>query len=216
MNIILLGPPGAGKGTQAQRLTENYGLMHLSTGDMLRQEMSRGTELGVQIKSVMDSGGLLADDIVIDLISKTLDLPDYGVGVILDGFPRTEKQAEALDGMMKSKGLALDHVVEIKVDDETLVKRISGRYICSECGACYNEFSKQTVEEGVCDICGTSKFVRRPDDKEATVRARLKKYRQETMPIIPYYLGRGVLREVNGMLGIDKVSEQINGILEGA
>jgi len=216
MNIILLGPPGAGKGTQAQRLKENYGLMHLSTGDMLRQEIAKGSDLGKQIKETVDSGEFISDAIMIDLLSHVLEQPDYRVGVILDGFPRTERQAAALDVMLKSKKMSVDHVVEIRVDDEALIKRIAGRYMCSECGACYNEFSKKPVEEGLCDVCGSSKFERRADDKEETVRARLKTYRQETMPIIPYYLKKGVLREVNGMLGIDRVSEQINALLEGS
>lgn len=216
MNVILLGPPGSGKGTQAQRLKENYGLMHLSTGDMLRQEMLKGTDLGNRIKEVVDSGGFIDDETIITMISEALDQPDYSVGVILDGFPRTENQAAALDDMLKSKKMSIEHVIEIKVDDETLVKRISGRYMCSDCGACYNEFSKPPVEDGVCDVCGSSNFQRRADDKEETVRERLKKYRQETMPIIPYYVERGMLKEVNGMLDIDKVSEQVRDLLEGS
>ena len=215
MNIIILGPPGAGKGTQAQRLKEIYGLMHLSTGDMLRHEMSQGTELGKRIKSVVDAGGLIEDQVVVNMISNRLEDPEFRVGVILDGFPRTRAQAEALDTMLKEKNKSLDHVIEIKVDDEALVKRISGRYMCKECGACYNEFFNPPAEEGVCDTCGSKEFVRRDDDQEETVRARLTKYRQETMPIVPYYIEKGLLREVNGMLGIDKVSEQVNSILEG-
>lgn len=215
MNIVLLGPPGSGKGTQAQRLKDNYGLMHLSTGDMLRQEMAKGTELGKSIKETVDAGGFIEDEIIIKMISDFLDQPDYSVGVILDGFPRTESQAGALEEMLRSKKMSMDHVIEIKVDDEALVKRISGRYMCGECGACYNEFSKRPAQEGVCDLCGSSDFARRADDKEETVRARLKKYRNETMPIIPYYLERGMLREVNGMLDIDQVSEQIITLLEG-
>jgi adenylate kinase len=216
MNIILLGPPGAGKGTQAQRLKENYGLMHLSTGDMLRQEIAKGSDFGKKIKESVDSGRFVSDDVMVAMIAHLLDQPDYRVGVILDGFPRTEKQAAALDVMLKSKKMSIDHVIEIKVDDEALVKRIAGRYMCAECGACYNEFSKKPLEQEACDVCGASNFVKRADDKEETVRARLKIYRQETMPIIPYYLERGLLREVNGMLGIDKVSEQINSLLEGS
>jgi adenylate kinase len=216
MNVILLGPPGAGKGTQAQRLKENYGLMHLSTGDMLRQEIAKGSDFGKKIKESVDSGQFVPDSVMVDMIAHLLDQPEYRVGVILDGFPRTENQAASLDVMLKSKKMAIDHVIEIKVDDEALVKRISGRYMCGECGACYNAFSKKPLEEGICDVCGSSDFVKRADDKEETVRARLKIYRQETMPIIPYYLERGLLREVNGMLGIDKVSEQINSLLEGS
>jgi adenylate kinase len=216
MNIILLGPPGAGKGTQAQRLKENYGLMHLSTGDMLRQEIAKGSDFGKRIKESVDSGRFVPDDVMVAMIAHLLGQPEYRVGVILDGFPRTENQAASLDVMLKSKKMSIDHVIEIKVDDEALVKRISGRYMCGECGAFYNAFSKKPLEEGICDVCGSSNFVKRADDKEETVRARLKIYRQETMPIIPYYLERGLLREVNGMLGIDKVSEQINSLLEGS
>lgn len=216
MNIILLGPPGSGKGTQAQRLKDNYGLMHLSTGDMLREEMSQGTEIGKRIKEIVDNGGFIEDGLMIEMISDRLDQPDYSVGVILDGFPRTEAQANALEEMLRSKKMTMDHVIEIKVDDEALVQRIKGRYMCSECGACYNEFSKTPSQEGVCDICGSSDFKRREDDKEDTIRERLKKYRKNTMPIIPYYLEKGMLKEVNGMLDIDQVSEQINSLLEGS
>lgn len=217
MNVILLGPPGAGKGTQAQRLKENYGLMHLSTGDMLRHEIEKKTDLGLAIKETMSKGGFVDDETVISLIANVLASPEARVGVILDGFPRTERQAIALDDMLKKRKVAVDHVIEIKVDDEALVKRISGRYICKtkNCGASYNDFFKKPVVAGVCDVCGGSEFMRRPDDTEEAVRTRLKKYYHETMPIVPYYLAKGVLREVNGMLGIDKVTEQINALIEG-
>lgn len=217
MNVILLGPPGAGKGTQAQRLRENYGLMHLSTGDMLRHEIDKQTDLGLSIKEVMSKGGLVDDETVIGMIATVLEGPEARVGIILDGFPRTEPQAIALDLMLKKRKVAIDHVIEIKVDDEALVKRISGRYICKakNCGASYNDFFKKPAVDGVCDVCGGSEFMRRPDDTEEAVRTRLKKYYHETMPIVPYYLEKGLLREVNGMLGIDKVTEQINALIEG-
>jgi adenylate kinase len=217
MNVILLGPPGAGKGTQAQRLKENYGLMHLSTGDMLRHEIAKQTDLGKEIQDTMASGKLVADETVVQMIAGVLEEPESKVGVILDGFPRTEHQADVLDVMLKKHKLAIDHVIEIKVDDEALVKRIAGRYMCKSksCGASYNDFFKKPAVEGICDVCGGSEFHRRDDDKEEAVRMRLKKYYQETMPIVPYYLGKGLLREVNGMLGIDKVTEQINNLIEG-
>lgn len=217
MNVILLGPPGAGKGTQAQRLKENYGLMHLSTGDMLRHEIAKQSVLGNKIKETMANGGLVDDATVIEIIAGVLEDPESNVGFILDGFPRTENQAEALGAMLKKRKLTIDHVIEIKVDDEALVKRISGRYMCKNksCSASYNDFFRRPLVDGVCDVCGGSEFVRRDDDKEEAVRTRLTKYYQETMPIVPYYLERGLLREVNGMLGIDKVTEQINDLIEG-
>jgi len=214
MIIILLGAPGAGKGTQAQRLKENYGLMHLSTGDILRQEIAKGTELGLKAKEVMDSGQLVPDEVVINMIEERINQPDYKVGVILDGFPRTTQQAIVLDEMLQRHNKKVDAVVEIKVNDEQLIKRISGRHSCAECGACYNRYFKRPVEEGVCDVCGSTEFKHRSDDNEETVKARLKAYYEETKPIIPYYAGKQILKSVDGMLDIDQVSAEINELLE--
>jgi adenylate kinase len=214
MNIILLGPPGSGKGTQAQCLKEHYGLMHLSTGDMLRHEIARGSPLGMRAKDLMDSGQFVADDIIINMIANCLEQPDYNVGVILDGFPRTANQAAALDQMLATRGQSIDYVIELKVDEPALVKRISGRYACAECDASYNDFFKMPQEPGVCDVCGGTEFKRRADDSPETVWKRLRTYREQTQPIIPYYLGRGVLHQVDGMKDIDTVAEEISRIIE--
>jgi adenylate kinase len=214
MIVILLGPPGAGKGTQAQRLKENYGLMHLSTGDILRQEIAKGTELGLKAKEVMDVGGLVPDEYVIKMIEDKINQPDYKAGVILDGFPRTTQQAITLDEMLEQYNKKIDAVIEIKVDDEQLIKRISGRYSCAECGVCYNKYFKKPAEEGICDVCGSTEFKHRSDDNEETVKKRLEAYYKETMPIIPYYVGKSILKTVDGMRDIDEVSAEINSLLE--
>ena len=214
MNVILLGPPETGKGTQAERLKENYGLMHLSTGDMVRHEIARKTDLGLRIKKIVDSGGLVDDDLMIEMIVGRLDAPECRRGVILDGFPRTEKQAIALDAILEDRGISVECVIEIKVDEEALVKRIAGRYMCKGCGTGYNEVSNPPLEAGVCDVCGGTVFVRRADDTEETIRTRLKKYYQETMPIIPYYKAKGILKQVDGMLGIEEVSQQMDALIE--
>jgi adenylate kinase len=214
MIIILLGPPGAGKGTQAERLKENYGLMHLSTGDILRQEIAKGSELGLKAKQLMDAGQLVADEIVIKMIEDRINQPDYKVGIILDGFPRTTQQAVALDEVLQKYGKKVDAVIEIAVEDEQLIKRISGRYSCAECGTCYNKYFKRPVEENVCDICGSKEFKHRSDDNEETVKARLKAYYEETKPIIPYYAEKNILKTVNGMRNIDEVSAEVNSLLE--
>lgn len=215
MNIILLGPPGSGKGTQAQFLREHYGLMHLSTGDMLRHEVECETPLGQQVKNLMDSGQLVPDGLVIEMLSQYFDLPEYSVGIILDGFPRTTPQAIALDEMLERKGLDIDHVLEIQIDENLLVKRISGRFICVDCGAAYNEYFKIPVESGICDICGGRDFKRRVDDDTDKLRMRLRLYREQTHPIVPYYLGKGVLKTVDGAQDVEKVSKDISLIIEG-
>jgi len=212
MNVILLGPPGAGKGTQAKLLQEKHGIVQLSTGDMLRAEVSSGSELGGKAKAVMDAGQLVSDDILIGMISNRISESDCAEGFILDGFPRTSPQAEALDVMLEERGLKIDHVIELAVDDEAMVKRITGRYTCVECGAGYHdEFQKPSVD-GVCDKCGGKEFSRRADDNEATVRSRLSAYNELTAPIIAYYRESGALKTVDGMLEIDEVTKQLDDI----
>lgn len=213
INLILLGPPGAGKGTQAKRLEQKHGLMQLSTGDMLRAAAASGSELGRQAKKVMEAGQLMPDDIIIGMIAERIDRPDTKNGVILDGFPRTTAQAKALDKMLAERGLKLDLVIELKVDDAVLVERISGRFACAKCGAGYHDLYQRPKVEGRCDRCGATEFVRRPDDNAETVKARLAAYHAQTAPILPYYAARGVLRSVDGMAEIDQVAAQIEALI---
>lgn len=213
MRLILLGPPGAGKGTQAQRLTANHGLVQLSTGDMLRAAVKAGTATGLKAKAVMDAGALVSDEIVVGIIAERIDQPDCRKGFILDGFPRTTKQAEALDKMLSERKLKLDAVIEMKVNDSVLVERITGRFTCSKCGTGYHDTFKQPKTPGVCDVCGDTEFTRRADDKAETVVSRLKAYHEQTAPLLPYYEGRGILRQVDGMADIDEVTRQIEGVL---
>ena len=213
MNIILLGPPGAGKGTQAKRLETGRGMIQLSTGDMLRAAVAAGTELGQKAKEVMDAGKLVSDDLMIGLISERLDQDDTKNGFILDGFPRTTAQAHALDVMLETKGLALDYVIELRVDDAALVARIVGRYTCAKCGQGYHDTFQKPKQDGVCDVCGSTEFKRRADDNAETVTSRLEAYHKQTAPIIPYYENAGKLKTVDGMAEIDDVTREIEAIL---
>jgi len=213
VNVILLGPPGAGKGTQAQRLERTHGLVQLSTGDMLRAAVASGSDLGRQAKQVMDAGQLMPDDLMVRMIAERIEQPDCNGGFILDGFPRTTGQAAALDRMLSDKGLKLDAVIEMKVDEDALVERITGRFTCARCGAGYHDKFHRPKKEGVCDHCGGTEFTRRADDNEETVRARLDAYREQTAPILPYYRDRGSLRQVDGMAPIDEVTRQIEAVL---
>ena len=213
MNVILLGPPGCGKGTQAKRLQERHGMVQLSTGDMLRAAVAAGTEIGKKAKAIMDAGALVPDDIIIGMIADRIALPDCRKGVILDGFPRTIAQAEALDRMLASRGLKLDRVIELAVDEEALVERIAGRFSCRTCGTGYHDTFQRPKVEGICDVCGGTNFVRRDDDKPETVRARLEAYRRQTAPILPYYEGKGMLARVDGMADISEVSRQVEALL---
>ncbi|PWR19365.1 adenylate kinase [Zavarzinia aquatilis] len=209
MNLILLGPPGAGKGTQAQRLERAHGLIQLSTGDMLRAAVAAGTEVGKRAKAVMEAGQLVSDDIVVGIIADRIAQDDCKNGFILDGFPRTVAQAEALDSMLAQRGLKLDRVIDMKVDDDILVERVSGRYTCAKCNAGYHDKFQQPKVAGVCDICGGTEFKRRADDNAETVRSRLGAFHAQTAPLLPYYQARGVLGTVDGMAPIDEVTRQI-------
>jgi adenylate kinase len=213
MNIILLGPPGAGKGTQARILMDNLGLVQLSTGDLLRAAVAAGTEIGKRAKVVMESGQLVSDEIVIGVVAERLDQPDAKSGVIFDGFPRTVAQAEALDRLLTEKGLVLDAVVSMDVDDELLVDRISGRYTCANCGEGYHDTHKRPAVKGVCDKCGATEFKRRADDNAETVRARLIAYHEDTAPLIGYYSGTGKLKTIYGMAEIGVVARSIRAAL---
>lgn len=214
MNLILLGPPGAGKGTQASRLVKERGLVQLSTGDMLRAAVAAGTTVGLKAKSVMESGGLVSDEIVNGILSDRLDEPDARGGFILDGYPRTSVQADALDAMLAEKGLALDHVIELGVDEDALVDRITGRFTCAKCGEGYHDRHKLPKVEGVCDICGSTAFKRRPDDNAETVRTRMAEYRGKTAPILPHYEARGLVSRVDGMADMDEVARSIDAVLD--
>ncbi len=213
MNLILLGPPGSGKGTQAKRLEQSRGIVQLATGDMVRAAIASGGEIGQRVKAIYDAGQLVPDDIIIQMIAERIGGPDCRGGFVLDGFPRTVPQAEALDGMLARRGLELDHVIEIKVDEAALVDRLAGRFTCRQCGASYHDRDHTPVVDGVCDVCGGDEFVRRADDSPETVKARFEVYHRQTAPILPYYRERGLLRSVDGMAEIDAVTREIEGLL---
>ncbi|MBH0112349.1 adenylate kinase [Novosphingobium sp. YJ-S2-02] len=214
MNIILLGPPGAGKGTQAQRLVERHGMRQLSTGDMLRAAVKAGTPTGLEAKAVMDRGELVSDAIVSALIGDELDAMGADTGAIFDGYPRTAAQAESLDAILAERGRKLDHVIELGVDEDALVERITGRFTCATCGKGYHDKFEQPKVPGTCDKCGGTEFKRRPDDNAETVRTRMAEYRAKTAPILPIYEARGIVSKVDGMGEMDAVTAEIEAVLK--
>jgi adenylate kinase len=212
-NLMLLGPPGAGKGTQAKEIAARHGLTQLSTGDMLRASIAAGSEIGKRVKEIMARGELVPDEVVIGIVAERMDAPDCKNGVILDGFPRNLAQAAAFDKVLAARKKKLDVVIELEVDDKLLIKRITGRFTCAKCGAGYHDDFKLPKIKGVCDVCGSTEFTRRADDNEATVTRRLAVYHRETSPLIQYYAGKGILRSVDGMAPIAQVAQAIDKVL---
>lgn len=215
MNIILLGPPGAGKGTQAKLLELGRGMKQLSTGDMLRAAVAAGSDIGLKAKAIMDRGDLVSDEVILAVVGERMSQPDIKAGVVFDGFPRTPAQAEALDGMLAARGQKVDAVIEMKAEDEELVKRISGRFTCATCGKGYHDSFDKPKKDGICDVCGGTQFTRRADDNEKTVRDRLTVYNKRTAPLVNYYAKRGNLHGVDGMADIKLVTASIGRILDG-
>jgi adenylate kinase len=213
MRLIVLGPPGAGKGTQAQRLVVNYGLVHLSTGDMLRAAIAAQTPIGLEAKAIMEAGKLVPDSVVTGIISDRLDDDDVKGGFILDGFPRTLRQADALESLLAQKAMPLDGVILLEVDDDALVERVSGRFTCAGCGIGYHDRFKPTKKDGVCDVCGSADFKRRADDNAETMRTRLQAYYKDTAPLVGYYYAKGKLKAVDGMADVDAVGAEIDAVL---
>lgn len=211
--LILLGPPGAGKGTQARMLEEDFGLVQLSTGDLLRAAVAAGTEAGKKAKAVMEAGALVSDDIVLAILKDRMAEPDVAKGIILDGFPRTDGQAAALDGLLAQAGQRVNAAISMDVDDEAMVGRVSGRYTCAGCGEGYHDEFKQPAKAGACDKCGGTAFKRRADDNAETVRERLKAYHAQTAPLISYYEGKGVLKRVDGMASIPAIRSALGAIV---
>jgi adenylate kinase len=215
VNIILLGPPGAGKGTQATRLVDSRGMVQLSTGDMLRAAVKAGTPIGLQAKALMEAGALVPDEVVSGIIGEALDALPPETGVIFDGYPRTEAQAHALDEILSARGRTLDHVIELGVDEDALVERITGRFTCATCGEGYHDIFKLPKVAGTCDKCGGHEFKRRPDDNEETVRTRMAEYRAKTAPVLPIYEARGIVSRVDGMADMSDVTAAIAAVLGG-
>ena len=214
MNIILLGPPGAGKGTQASRLENDRGMIQISTGDLLRAAVKSGSDLGRLADEIMKAGKLFPDDLMLQILGERIDQPDTVGGIIFDGYPRNASQAESLDKLLADRGKTLDHVIELEVDEDALVERITGRFTCAKCGEGYHDKFKRPKVEGVCDICGSAEFKRRPDDNAETVRTRMAEYRAKTAPILPIYEARGLVSRVDGMADIDEVTKAIEAILD--
>ena len=216
MNLIILGPPGAGKGTQCERIVEKFNLVQLSTGEMLRAEVKSRTGIGKRADKIMDLGELVPDDLIVSMISSQIDQHIAAKGFILDGFPRTTAQATSLDLMLSDKSLKMDYVIQLEVDEDAIVARLSGRFSCSECGAGYHDAYKMTKEYKKCDKCGSKNFSRRSDDNPKTVRSRLEAYHKKTAPILPFYRDKGVLQSIDGMLEMDEVFDKIEEIITGS